>query len=81
MINRRHFIKGTSASLLLSSINSYGFDYFKNESPKRVGLIGAGWYGTSDLFKLIQVANVDVVAICDVDQNHLNEVSELVTQR
>ncbi len=81
IMNRRHFLKGTSASFLLSSLSSYGFEYFKNETPKRVGLIGAGWYGTSDLFKLIQVANVDVVAICDVDQNHLNEVSQLVAQR
>jgi predicted dehydrogenase len=80
-MNRRHFIKGTSASLFLSSFGSYGFEYFKNEKAKRVGLIGAGWYGTSDLFKLIQVANVEVIAICDVDQNHLNEVSELVAQR
>jgi len=80
-MNRRHFIKGTSASVFLSSFGSYGFEYFKDESPKRVGLIGAGWYGTSDLFKLIQVANVEVIAICDVDQNHLNEASELVAQR
>lgn len=80
-MNRRHFIKGTSASLLLSSVSNYGFEYFENEIPKRVGLIGAGWYGTSDLLKLIQVANVNVVAICDVDQNHLNDVSELIAKR
>lgn len=80
-MKRRQFLKGTSASLLLSSFGTYGFEYFKNEIPKRVGLIGAGWYGTSDLFKLIQVANVDVVSICDVDQNHLNEVTKLVSQR
>lgn len=80
-MKRRNFIKGSSASLLLSSVGSYGFEYFKNESPKRVGLIGAGWYGRSDLFKLIQVANVEVVSICDVDQNHLTEVAELVAQR
>lgn len=80
-MKRRHFIQGSSASLLLGSIGSYGFEYFKNDDPKRVALIGAGWYGTSDLFKLIQVANVEVLAICDVDQNHLNEVTQLVAQR
>lgn len=80
-MNRRHFIKGTSASVVLSSFSSYGFTYFENEKPKRVGLIGAGWYGTSDLLKLIQVANVDVIAICDVDKNHLTAAAELLSQR
>lgn len=78
---RRNFIKGASASLLLSSMGSYGFEFFKDEKPKRVGLIGTGWYGTSDLFKLIQVANVEVISLCDVDSNFLNEVGTLVSQR
>ncbi len=81
-LGRRKFIKGASAaSLLLSSMGSYGFEFFKDEKPKKVALIGTGWYGTSDLFKLIQVANVEVVSLCDVDSNFLNEVGELVSQR
>ncbi|MFT5736602.1 MAG: putative dehydrogenase [Maribacter sp.] len=80
-MHRRHFIKATSVSLYLSSFGSYGFEYFKKEKAKRVGLKGAGWYDTCDLLKLIKVANVYVITICDVDQNHLNEVSELVAQR
>nr|WP_136251135.1 Gfo/Idh/MocA family oxidoreductase [Ningiella ruwaisensis] len=47
----------------------------------KVGLIGCGWYGNSDLFKLIQVANVEVVALCDVDQKHLDKAAALVSQR
>jgi predicted dehydrogenase len=80
-INRRHFLKGATASAVLSSFGMYGFDLVHRAKPWRVGLIGAGWYGTSDLFKLIQVADVEVVSICDVDQNFLSEVSELVSQR
>ncbi|WP_281540638.1 Gfo/Idh/MocA family protein [Maribacter aestuarii] len=80
-LNRRNFIKGASASLLLSSFGTYGIEYFAQEKPKRVALIGTGWYGTSDLFKLIQVANVEVVALCDVDANFLNETALLVAQR
>ncbi|PIB22792.1 Gfo/Idh/MocA family protein [Maribacter sp. 4G9] len=79
---RRNFIKSASAaSLLLTSMGSYGFEFFANGKPKKVALIGTGWYGTSDLFKLIQVANVEVVSLCDVDSNFLNEVGELVSQR
>lgn len=81
-LGRRNFIKGASAaSLLLSSMSSYGFEFFADEKPKKVALIGTGWYGTSDLFKLIQVANVEVVSLCDVDSNFLNDVAEQVSQR
>lgn len=79
--NRRHFIKGTSAALLLSSVPSYGFNFFKDETPKKVALIGCGWYGTSDLLRLIQIANVEVTSLCDVDSNFLNEVAVLVSER
>ena len=46
--------------------------------PKRVGLIGSGWYGKCDLFRLIQVAPVEVVSLCDVDKKMLAEAAEMV---
>ena len=45
--------------------------------PKRVGLIGCGWYGKCDLFRLIQVAPVEVVSLCDVDSKMLAEAAEI----
>jgi predicted dehydrogenase len=48
---------------------------------KRVGLIGAGWYGKSDLWRLIQVAPVEVVSICDPDKNMLAEAVQIASQR
>ena len=48
---------------------------------KRVGLIGAGWYGKCDLFRLIQVAPVEVVCLCDVDAKMLAAAGEMVVQR
>lgn len=51
------------------------------QKPKRVGLIGTGWYGKSDLFRLIQVAPVEVVSLCDPDQRLVAEAAELVSQR
>ncbi|MEX0289145.1 MAG: Gfo/Idh/MocA family oxidoreductase [Flavobacteriaceae bacterium] len=80
-INRRHFLKGATAAAVLSSFGMYGFELMHREKPWRVGLIGTGWYGTSDLFKLIQVANVEVIALCDVDSRFLNEAATLVSQR
>lgn len=80
-INRRLFLKNSSAALALSTLGDYGLDLFHREKKWRVGLIGCGWYGKSDLARLIQVAPVNVVALCDVDQHHLSEAVELVRSR
>ncbi|SHK40055.1 Predicted dehydrogenase [Maribacter aquivivus] len=80
-IKRRNFIKAASASLLLTSLPAFGFEFFANEKPKKVALIGTGWYGTGDLMRLIQVANIEVVALCDVDDNQVNTAAELVSER
>jgi predicted dehydrogenase len=80
-INRRHFLKGATASLVLGTFGAQGMDFFDFQKTWRVALIGTGWYGKSDLFKLIQVASVDVVALCDVDKNQLSEAGQLVSKR
>ncbi len=47
----------------------------------RVGLIGCGWYGKIDLFRLIQAAPVEVVSLCDVDKKMLADAAEQVAGR
>jgi predicted dehydrogenase len=47
----------------------------------RVGVIGCGWYGKNDVFRLIQVAPVEVLALCDVDSRMLDEAAGLVAAR
>lgn len=83
-IDRRRFIQGTSASLALSTLGtaSLGAPLTHSPSaPKRVALIGTGWYGKSDLFRLIQVAPVEVVGLCDADKNMLEAAGQMVSQR
>ena len=80
-INRRLFLKGAAASLALTTFGAQGMDIINPAQPLRVGLIGTGWYGKSDLFRLIQVVPVDVIALCDVDKNLLNAAGKLVSQR
>ena len=46
-----------------------------------MGLIGCGWYGKADLLRLIQVAPVEVVSLCDVDKKMLAGAAEIVAQR
>lgn len=80
-INRRRFLQGASASLALTTFGAYGLDIINPQKPIRVALIGTGWYGKSDLFRLIQVAPVEVVALCDVDRHMLEDAAKLVRKR
>jgi predicted dehydrogenase len=80
-INRRTFLKGTSAALALAAMQAYGMDVAPTSRTWRVALIGTGWYGKSDLFRLMQVASVNVVALCDPDRRMLEEAATMVSQR
>src|SRR5438067_13801094 len=80
-MNRRQFLKTASTAALAFSAASYVPTTFAAEKIRRVGLIGAGWYGKSDLWRLIQVAPVEVVSICDVDRQMLAGAVEIASQR
>jgi predicted dehydrogenase len=80
-MNRRKFIKTGAAGLAASALNQEAMAELINGKPKRVGLIGTGWYGKADLLRLIQVAPVDVVSLCDVDSTLLSEAAEIVAGR
>ncbi len=80
-MNRRQFFQSATASLALSTLGPGALDFLHRKEPLRVGLIGTGWYGKSDLFRLIQVAPVEVVSLCDVDRNLLSGAAELTSQR
>jgi predicted dehydrogenase len=80
-INRRLFLKSATASLALATIGAHGMELVHPAKAYKVGLIGSGWYGKSDLFRLMQVTSADVVALCDVDRNMLGKAGELVKAR
>ena len=52
-----------------------------DDKPRRVGLIGCGWYGKTDLLRLIQIAPVEVVSLCDVDSQMLADAAAIVASR
>src|SRR5690554_3553401 len=80
-INRRHFLKGSTALFALCTLGAYAKWFTSTEKTYRVGLIGTGWYGKSDLFRLIQVADIEVIVLSDPHRNLLTEAAELVSQR
>jgi predicted dehydrogenase len=81
-MNRRKFLQTSGlgcAALALSKLPIFAAELA--DQKKRVGLIGSGWYGKVDLLRLIQVAPVEVVSLCDVDKNMLAEAADIVAGR
>ncbi|MDB4545770.1 Gfo/Idh/MocA family oxidoreductase [Akkermansiaceae bacterium] len=78
-MNRRKFFYLGAAGSAASLTSGYRSD-FSDLNP-RVGLIGAGWYGKTDLMRLLEVAPVNVVGIADVDSKMAEGAAEIVSQR
>lgn len=78
-MDRRHFLQSSFAGLV-SATGAYAVPY-ADQKPRRVGLIGSGWYGKCDLLRLIQIAPVEVVSLCDVDKRMLAEAADIVASR
>jgi predicted dehydrogenase len=77
-MDRRQFLSSAAAGLALSQAGAAQFD---TQKKRRVGLIGTGWYGKCDLLRLIQVAPVEVVSLCDVDKRMLSGAADIVASR
>ncbi|MFT7226780.1 MAG: putative dehydrogenase [Neolewinella sp.] len=73
-MQRRQFLSTVPALLLSPSA------LHPRPRPKVV-LIGCGWYGKGDLLRLIQIADVDVVGLCDVDETSLEKTAKLLRER
>ena len=80
-MKRREFLQLAAGGAASLAAGSRGVFAAATEEPLRVGLIGCGWYGKTDLFHLLQVAPVEVVGLCDVDRLKREEAAKLVSQR
>lgn len=74
-MNRRQFFASSAAGLASSAA------MFADDKPRRVGLIGCGWYGKADILRLIQIAPVEIVSLCDVDKRMLAEAADIMASR
>ena len=77
-MNRRQFLSTAAGAALAGAARAVPY---ADEKSRRVGLIGSGWYGKSDLLRLIQIAPVEVVSLCDVDKRMLADAAEIVASR
>ncbi len=79
-LNRREFL-GTAVA---GAVAAPGVMAAAAESPAekklRLGLIGCGWYGMVDVQAALKAGGVEIVAICDVDGDHLKASADKVEQ-
>ena len=81
-MKRREFLQASGVGFAAMALTRVpGFAAELADQKKRVGLIGSGWYGKIDLLRLIQVAPVEVVSLCDVDRRTLAEAADIVASR
>ncbi len=78
-LNRRQFI-GTAVAgtiAMTGPLNAATED--SSSKPKlKLGLIGCGWYGMVDVKAAFKVGGVEVIALCDVDSEHLSKSADEV---
>lgn len=88
-ISRRRFIRTAGAV----TAGVVGFPYIVRSSalgkagivaPSNkitMGCIGVGWQGTENLRSFLSLDDVQVVALCDIDKNHLKNAERIVNRR
>lgn len=79
-MNRREFLRAGAAGVAASTVAGM-VPAFAAPKPRRVGLIGSGWYGKSAQLRLLQIEPAEVVAICDVDSRMRAEAAEIIAGR
>lgn len=72
MTTRRKFIRNTSiASMGIVTVPGFAHKKFSVTDKLNVGLIGVGLRGTNHLQNLLLRKDVNVTAICDIDENRI----------
>ncbi|MEI6586006.1 MAG: Gfo/Idh/MocA family oxidoreductase [Sediminibacterium sp.] len=79
-MNRKEFVKTTGLVAAALAANK-GSDLFARTNAQKVklGIIGVGQRGRGHLANLLKRADVEIVAICDVDARCMNVAKELFT--
>jgi predicted dehydrogenase len=78
-MNRREFISTTAAgAIAMTSTLCAGAENANGEPKLRMGLIGCGGYGMTDVRAAFKVGGVEAIAVCDVDSQHLADSADRI---
>ena len=77
---RRSFLKAaTAAGVAMSGCTTLGAG--KGGKKYRTALVGSGWWGMNVLHTAVEAGQSQVVALCDVDQRHLDAAATDINKR
>jgi len=76
-MNRRKFIGTTVAGTVAMTTMLHGASSTA-KSKLKTGLIGCGGYGMSNIRAVFKVGGVEIIALCDIDSQHLNKTADAV---
>lgn len=74
-MERRNFIKNASIGSA-ALVSAFSIPAFSQDRKLKIGLIGAGWYGMVITTAALKIGGVEVIAVCDVDSDHLNSSAD-----
>lgn len=84
-LTRRQFISRTTLAAVAPMLLPSGvFGQADRPAPSKritMGIIGCGWQGGNNMESFLSEADCQVVAICDVDKNHLAKGVQSVNKR
>jgi predicted dehydrogenase len=69
-MKRRKFLEVASVGSVAMAA-SYYIPKAPEDRKLKIGLIGAGWYGMVDATAALKAGGVEIIALCDVDSDHL----------
>lgn len=80
-MNRKDFVKNTGLALASFTIPNKNLFSLTVADPKiKMGIIGVGLRGQSHLDLLLRRSDVDLVAICDIDDGMLKRSRDIITR-
>lgn len=74
-MNRRTFLRTSAIGAAAAATPAY-IKGLNLDTKIKVGLIGAGWYGMVISEAALKVGGVEIVGVCDVDNEHLQNSAE-----
>lgn len=75
-MDRRDFLQTAAAGLAVTSGRAPAAD-----RKPRVAVVGCGWFGMFNLENLMDVADVEVVGLCDPNRKHLEQSADWCVRR
>lgn len=75
-LSRRKFLAASAAAASLSPLGVPFVHAAQKAAQYRIALVGSGWWGMNLLREAASFGNLKIVALCDVDQDHLDTSAE-----